>query len=257
MEIIQNSVLGIRSARMTFETAGKPVFTLFPMIHIADPDFFRRVRADAAAHDLILREGVPTPWWLPVRRAYGVLAGGGDGLASQADLLPEQVSRAPHPNVIRADMDGPSFRAGLAALPLWFRALLVLAVPVLMILGRIRGMRDLLLRDFTGTSDERSGGAEDAPSDSPDAVDQFVDLILNRRDQVLLRHVDRAIAKGDAATIAVVFGAGHMPAVIRHLRNSHGYRCTRSVWMEAVSDEPEPQRPPISAPRSAGSTVRM
>ena len=49
MQYIESSIIGIRSAVLTLKHRTTPLrFVLFPMVHMAEPDFYRSVAAQAA-----------------------------------------------------------------------------------------------------------------------------------------------------------------------------------------------------------------
>ena len=59
VQIIENSVVGTRSAvlRLT-RRAGGPVIFIFPMIHVAEPQFYREVERRLRDCDLVVAEGI-------------------------------------------------------------------------------------------------------------------------------------------------------------------------------------------------------
>src|SRR3569623_457268 len=76
MQIIESSALGVRSARARFtHPRGGPSVTLFPMVHIGEPAFYRTVFDDAYAHDIVLIEGLNSPITTRVTRSYRWLIG--------------------------------------------------------------------------------------------------------------------------------------------------------------------------------------
>ena len=61
MQYIEASVIGIRSAVITLKHRVTPLrFVLIPMVHVAEPDFYREVAALARECALIVAEGVPS-----------------------------------------------------------------------------------------------------------------------------------------------------------------------------------------------------
>jgi hypothetical protein len=61
MQYIESSVIGIRSAVITLKHRVTPLrFVLFPMVHVAEPEFFAAVEARAGECDLIVAEGAPS-----------------------------------------------------------------------------------------------------------------------------------------------------------------------------------------------------
>ena len=48
MQYIESSVIGLRSAVFTLARPGTPLrFVVLPMVHVAEPDFYRQVAARA------------------------------------------------------------------------------------------------------------------------------------------------------------------------------------------------------------------
>ena len=76
MQILESSVLGLRAARLTFasKVSGKTV-TLFPMVHIGVPEFYRQVYEDALTHDAVLVEGLRSPITTRITRSYRWIVG--------------------------------------------------------------------------------------------------------------------------------------------------------------------------------------
>jgi hypothetical protein len=71
MQLLESSVLGLRSARHVFCRPDSEVeVTLFPMLHIGEPQFYEAVFSSAMAHDAVLIEGVRSPIVTRLTRAY-------------------------------------------------------------------------------------------------------------------------------------------------------------------------------------------
>jgi hypothetical protein len=61
MQYIEASVIGVRSAVITLKRRATPLrFVLIPMVHVAEPSFYREVAALAGDCALIVAEGVPS-----------------------------------------------------------------------------------------------------------------------------------------------------------------------------------------------------
>ena len=72
MQYVESSVIGLRSAVFTLARLATPLrFVVFPMVHVAEPDFYRQVAERAGECDLIVAEGAP------VRRRNGCQESGG------------------------------------------------------------------------------------------------------------------------------------------------------------------------------------
>lgn len=58
MQYIEASVIGVRSAVITLKRRATPLrFVLIPMVHVAEPDFYREVASLAGECALIVAEG--------------------------------------------------------------------------------------------------------------------------------------------------------------------------------------------------------
>ena len=61
MQYIESSVIGVRSAVITLKRRATPLrFVLIPMVHVAEPEFYREVAALAGECALIVAEGAPS-----------------------------------------------------------------------------------------------------------------------------------------------------------------------------------------------------
>ena len=62
MQILDDSLFGLRSVRINLVSPeSDTVITLFPMVHVGEPDFYRNVYKDACDHDIVLIEGINSP----------------------------------------------------------------------------------------------------------------------------------------------------------------------------------------------------
>jgi hypothetical protein len=63
--------------------------------------------------------------------------------------------------------------------------------------------------------------------------EKVMDVLLDWRDRRLLDVIDRTRLenKNKGISIAVLYGAKHMKAVIRHLTGNLGYRITKAEWV--------------------------
>ena len=63
-------------------------------------------------------------------------------------------------------------------------------------------------------------------------VDALTDLLVDDRDALLTRALDAIHQQRskEPISVAVVYGAGHMPAVVRYLAR-YGYRASSAEWL--------------------------
>ena len=223
MQILERSAVGLRSARMVLTAPGKPSFTLFPMVHLADRAFFDRVRADANDHDLVLREGVQHRLGRAAGRMHWLATCAANGLSAEGRIV--QGFGAAHWR--NSDIDPGRFDEKISKVPWWIRTLIYVVSPILGLILRSRRARLWLMDLGDGERDtaetlERIGGRA------------FREAIMDDRDKALADHCDRAIAENEAGCIAVIWGAGHMQALIEHLTRTHGYQITDRSWMMVI-----------------------
>ena len=80
------------------------------------------------------------------------------------------------------------------------------------------------------------GSQEDLPTREEELgygrVDALTDLLVDDRDALLTRALDAIHQQRskEPISVAVVYGAGHMPAVVRYLAR-YGYRASSAEWL--------------------------
>ncbi len=85
MQYIEASVIGVRSAVITLKRRATPLrFVLVPMVHVAEPGFYREVAALAGECALIVAEGAPSRY-APMQVLMATLRW--DGLVDQITSL--------------------------------------------------------------------------------------------------------------------------------------------------------------------------
>ena len=88
--------------------------------------------------------------------------------------------------------------------------------------SRERLARRMTLDDLTSRRDHMALAGKEA---------QILWALLGARDACVINHLDAALHQTEHASIAVVFGARHMPALLRHLDREHGYVPSNNTWM--------------------------
>ncbi|MGQ4515401.1 hypothetical protein [Streptomyces sp. DW26H14] len=230
MQIVEVTGYAIRSAVITMRRRETPLeFVIFPMQHVASPTFYSQVRARLGRCDLIVIEGVRgrsaglsaltlAYRFAPRRRR--------NGLREQREelLLPGDVP------VIHPDLTAAEAMADLRELPRWLYLLLMVAAPVMGLVFALRGPGAFLDEDLV---------VEDLPSTfrAEMLADHPVEHALtDRRDQRLLDALGEIHAeRGDEPIrVAVVYGAGHVPAIVSGLAHRYGYRPREAEWLTVL-----------------------
>ncbi|MFD4503675.1 hypothetical protein [Streptomyces sp. NPDC058457] len=146
-----------------------------------------------------------------------------NGLQEQREetLLPKDVP------VINPDVTAAEAIADLKTLPRWMYILLMVAAPVMGLVFALRGPSAFLDEDLA-VEDLPSTLRAEMMADSP--VEQ---AMTGRRDQRLLDALGEIHAErgNEAIRVAVVYGAGHVPAIVSGLWDRYGYRPREAEWV--------------------------
>ncbi|MFJ2509633.1 hypothetical protein ACIPEL_01755 [Streptomyces griseoviridis] len=224
---------GVRSAVTRFWRPDSRVrFLLCPMIHLAEPAFYREVTARLRRDcDLVVAEGSgdAAPAADALVASYARLDGRERfGLVVQ-DIDPRTLGVP----VIHPDLNGQEPQRGHREPPLRDRVTLAALVPAVLAGMRLFGTRRYLARHLT-TEDLLSrteGRAQDAPPDVDDRV-------LGRRDRLLAEALTRLhhTAAGPR-TVGVLYGAAHMRAAATALTGL-GYHADGADWLTVFTLDP-------------------
>ncbi|MFD9542285.1 hypothetical protein [Streptomyces sp. NPDC060022] len=230
MQIIEVTGYAVRSAVITMRRKGTPLeFVIFPMLHVASPTFYSQVRLRLRECDLIVMEGIRGKSvgvsaltlayrFAPRRRRNGLQE-------QRAELLLSEGAQVINPDVTAAEAI-----ADLKTLPRGMYLLLMVSAPVMGLVFALRGPRAFLDEDLV---------VEDLPSTlraELAADDPVTHAITDRRDQRLLDalgeiHTDRG---DEPIRVAIVYGAGHVPAIVSGLRDRYGYRPREAEWVTVL-----------------------
>lgn len=222
-------MFGLRSAALRLRHRRAPLqFLVIPMVHMANAGFYQQVTRMLLDVDIVVVEGLRgrSAISAALTATYRVL-----GLRRVELVFDSVPYRTLGKQLIMPDMTADEFKGEWRKMPLWTRAamwpLLLCFTAVRMVTPRTR-----LLRQVIGCE------LNDLPSDLDEAL---ADHPLSRtlqveRDRRLVQalgalHDQRS---GDNITIAVVYGAGHIPAVVEYLVEL-GYVVRSADWLTAIS----------------------
>lgn len=223
MQICENTDFGLRVAVMELRRdENAPVFTLYPMVHLGEKQFYETVRDEIRTHDLLICEGASgrAVRWLtqvyeqPSRNRQV-------GLVLQSSILRPRDIAIPYRV---ADLSAEDMNRLWAKIPFWERWTMSLIGLAVGLLWRYYGS-SFALRKLTSVEDRREGGA---------GFSAAYDALHEAREAVLVATLEKAIAEGPRR-VAVLYGAGHMHAVIRCLMGPQGYRITEARWLTVVT----------------------
>ncbi len=224
MEFVRRTGRTLRVCRITFNHPESRLrFTLYPMFHIGRPEFYAEVSRDLPRFRYLLLEGVS--WHArPPRRMYD-LAAENLGLAAQETslVLPPAAER------VNVDMPRDAFRPLFGRLPAGQRLVLVflrrVLWAVLLFPGARRSMR-LFLVQREPHAWRRDVGMREARA-----------LLGTARDACIAERIEGFFQEHrDAASdtyAAVLFGAGHMPAIAARLHRL-GFAPGSRKWLDVL-----------------------
>ncbi|EWM64729.1 hypothetical protein MCBG_01862 [Micromonospora sp. M42] len=211
MQIIEHSVIGTRSAVLRLRRPGSRLeFLVFPMLHVASPAFYAAVTKRLRECDLLVVEGVSgrsvvgsaltlTYRAMPANRRSGLVT----------DPIPYASLGV---EVLNPDVSAAEFAEGWRAMPLRYRLQMWLVIPFVTVMQFFGGTRRLL-------------SPEIEVNDLPSATDERLLAALSE----LIR-----TRSSERIDVAVVYGAGHVPAIVRGLFELHGYRPRAAEWLTVL-----------------------
>lgn len=217
MQFIESSIVGVRSAAITLACRTSPMrFALFPMVHVAERSFYAQVTARVKKCAIIVAEGMPAgsapvqEWMSQVR--FDDLVDQNNALDLESLAIPIFWEAVPPPPDTRAERLRNTAEDTFGAV-------------ALRILGRYGDPRGLPNLDEADDHDDRWEGGR---------VERWMrERIVDRRDDALNRRLTALHHEHHRRpfTVAVVYGAGHMPAVVEHLRAEFGYFVKEAEWL--------------------------
>ncbi|MFI7576556.1 hypothetical protein [Micromonospora sp. NPDC049497] len=232
MQIIEHSIIGTRSAVLRLRRPGSQLqFVLFPMLHVASPEFYAAVAQRLRQCDLLVVEGISgrsvltwaitlTYRVMPANRSSGLVV---DNIAYQSLGV----------ELLNADVTTAEFAQGWRAMPLRYRLLMWCVVPIVVVAQFFGGTRRLLspeveLNDLPSAKDETYSDSE--------FTDHFERTFGGNRDERLLAALSELVRtrSSERIDVAVVYGAGHVPAIVRGLMDRHGYRPRTAEWLTVL-----------------------
>jgi hypothetical protein len=133
--------------------------------------------------------------------------------------------------LVHADISAPEFAELWRRVPIWQRGLVSIGAPLYGLWGYLTATRRSIARRC-GTDDLKS--RKDLLADED--LEELREAISTRRDQHLLSCVLSCHDEcaGSQRRVGVLYGAAHIPAVIRLLQDRLGYRVANSEWLTVL-----------------------
>lgn len=226
MQFLEASVLALRSARHRWTGPSGGTVTLYPMAHVAEAEFYRQVHAGVSAADFVLHEGVDSPVARRLTASYRWIDTRRLGLVVQ----PRAMFRDLGERAILADLAPAEFEALWRELSWHYRVAVATAAPAIGLWRRFTAARPDIARgmcqnDLPSRNEVMAWSSGTAP---------FLNALLTARDARLCRVLKHLLAgDGRGADIAVVYGAAHMPALVRLLSDAD-HALVESRWLTVI-----------------------
>ncbi|MBC8002812.1 MAG: hypothetical protein H7X97_09525 [Opitutaceae bacterium] len=173
---------------------------LFPMAHIGEPDFYRKLSESFPTNSIVLMEGVTDNGQLLTNKITY------KRMATSLGLAEQQKEFKPQGKIVRADLDVGQF----APTTIDFLNLVMLV--------QNQGMNDQVIQNLLRFS-------------TPDFERHFFDDLLGKRNRHLLNEIQIWLPKSDL--IIVPWGAAHMPEIGREIQKS-GFHLTETQEYVAI-----------------------
>jgi hypothetical protein len=227
VQIIESTPFGVRSSVMTFGRPDSNVrFLLFPMLHLGTPEFYADVAQRLAQCDLILAEGVAGRRTSLITLSYR-LAGKVRrfGLMEQGRGLQLRTLGVPVENV---DATASQFSRSWRRAPRYARLLLLALAPLFGLWLIASGSRSMIAQQT-----EVNDLPDRDEAFMPDSLARVQDAIVHDRDRLLCDAIAReaGVPVPSTKTVAILWGAGHMPAVVHYLMGPLRYRVLTTEWV--------------------------
>lgn len=231
MQFLESSYVGLRSAIHELEsTEVSPKFLVIPTVHIGDKSFYDEVSSRLSRCHTIIHEGVPGFRSRLLTQAYRITTKKQSlNLARQRDeiRLDDHDARKIH-----ADVSSDGFAANWRNLP-WLQQI------GLTILAPSYGVWTYL---FASRKSIAKGRSTDSLSNAyalrkDDSAVAIRDVFVTKRDEFIVSCIDKYLEENRSNTevAAILFGAGHMPAIVSHLSEKHGYSSKKAEWISVIA----------------------
>jgi hypothetical protein len=227
VQILEASLLGLRSAALRLRHRRTPLqFLIIPMLHMANAGFYRDVTRRLREADIVVVEGVGrSAISTALTATYRVLR------LRRVELVPDTVPyQALGKPLVTPDLTADEFKHEWRTMPVWMRAaiwpVMLGFIAIRMLTPRRRLLRQLI-------DDELN----DLPSDLDEAIAEhpLSRALTLERDRRLVEALGTLHEQHsqEGITIAVVYGAAHVPAIVEYLAD-RGYFVRSADWLTVI-----------------------
>lgn len=220
MKFLESTHFFVRTVLFDFENSDQKIklkFRLIPMVHIGSQTYYQQVRVQLEACDEILYEGVHLKATRLITRQY-------KNIAKKLNLVTqnEHLSlRGLEAKLVHADYNKKSGKQAWRELRPTEKIKLALIIPATLFVQNRLLTREILAKKFMTSAEEDYLAYGPVPDEKGTAEN----LILNAREQIIFKHINRKMQE-DTSTekvIGIIYGAAHMKKIARYIIDKHGY----------------------------------
>ncbi|GAB4055768.1 hypothetical protein [Catellatospora paridis] len=232
MQIIEVTEFWVRSAVIRLRHRESPLqFVIYPMIHMAEPEFYEAVTARLGKADVVVAEGVRgggrrrSPLMGALMLSYTTLR-----FNRRMKLVKQDIDyRALGVPVINPDVTVEEFQDDWRKVPLGHRLVVWCILPAIALV-RLFGGTQVIWSKSMEVNDLPSPEEEDQNDSVPPEV--HVAFTGTRDDRLLAALYRLHEERGDEPIeVAVVYGAGHVAAIVEGLTTRLGYKARSADWL--------------------------
>lgn len=233
MQIIEVTEFWVRSAVIRLRHRESPLqFVIYPMIHMAEPAFYEAVTTRLGNADIVVAEGIRSdrrrrsPLLAALMLSYTTLR-----FNRRMKLVQQTIDyRTLGVPVINPDVTVEEFEDDWRKVPLGHRLLAAWCILPAIALVRLFGGTQVIWSKAMEVNDLPSEEEEDQNDAVPPEV--HVAFTGTRDDRLLAAlyrlHEERG---NEPIEVAVVYGAGHVAAIVEGLTTRLGYKARSADWL--------------------------
>lgn len=226
MEIISTGVFGTRSSVIRLRRKGSELsFVVFPMLHVASPQFYADVTARLRECDVLVVEGVSSRSVLTwaFTASYRVIPKN-----RRSGLVVDNIRyRELGVALINPDVSADELTRSWRGLPLRLRLMMWCLLPLVIVAQLVGGRRRMLAPTIQVNDD-------DLPEHDVDEL--LAGVFGGERDRRLFAAVAElhATRSHERIDVAIVYGAAHVPPLVEALLVTLGYRARSAEWLTVL-----------------------
>ncbi|MBT6339833.1 MAG: hypothetical protein HOJ48_11120 [Desulfobacula sp.] len=228
MQFLESSIFGLSAVRYLLKSPDYKVeIVLLPMVHMADKDFYHKVRKYLDECTYVLYEGVPGKKTRLLTASYSLLKFRKDlKLVSQSEYLPldELGEKGIHADFNQEDND-----RNWSLLSFSHKFIFTVFAPFYGLYRLFTASRESIAKNMS-TSDLKSR-EEILRFDGREDMESY---LMIEREKKLLQTLSNQLEKTSEGKLGILFGAGHMGTIKNYLSEHHGFKIHDSNKLFAI-----------------------